>query len=475
MRSSLTRRRSVRRTLALSAVVGIAVFGPAMPAASAQPFVGPPPLRPTNTVGGPLSPQPGFEQTQGCMQANTGDSTIEEKPWSQLALGFEQAHEQGLTGSGKTVAVIDTGVNQHPRLSLTGNGGSAVPDGRGANFDCDGHGTIVAGIIAAHRDDSTGLIGVAPEAQIMSIRQSSKLFQNKAEKKTVGDTQTMAQAITQATNSGASVINISQSSCQTIAQASNPADEHNNRLYQAVKNAFDRGVVVVAAAGNADGACQKNPSGSPTTAVLPAWFDEYVLTVGSVGQEGQPSEFTVPGPWVDVAAPGENLISLDPGSGGSGLASQIAAGADGQMQPIQGTSFATPYVSGLAVLIKEKYEKAGTPLSAGQIMDRIKATAMHPGGNNGRNDIVGYGMIDFMAALGDIVPPEHGKLPAPMKPTRLSADVIPQKDYPALLVALGGSVGGVAAVIFTAFLVNAVRNVRLRQAEAAAKTKSRRE
>ncbi|QUH06463.1 type VII secretion-associated serine protease mycosin [Saccharopolyspora erythraea] len=460
--------------MALSAVVGIAVFGPAMPAATAQPFVGPPELRETGVNGSPLGVKGAPEQTQGCMQANSGDSTIEEKPWSQLALGFEQAHEQNLTGAGKTIAVIDTGVNPHHRLNLNGGGGSAVPGG-GANTDCDGHGTIVAGIIAAHSDENTGFVGVAPDAQIMSIRQSSKLYQYRQEKKTIGDTETMAQAIQFAVNQNVDVINISQSSCQTIAQASNPADRFNNELHQAVANAYRKNIVVVAAAGNADGTCQKNPSGSPTTAVLPAWFDDYVLTVGSVGQQGQPSEFTVPGPWVDVAAPGENLISLDPGSGGSGLASQIAAGADGQMQPIQGTSFAAPYVSGLVTLIKEKYEKAGNPLNARQIMDRIKATAMHPGGNNGRNDIVGYGMIDFMAALNDIVPPEHGKLPAPMKPTRLSADVIPQKDYPALLVALGGSVGGVAAVIFTAFLVNAVRNVRLRQAEAAAKTKSRRE
>ena len=456
MRSSSTR---LRRALALTAVAGITVFGPAMPA-SAQP-VGPPPLRPTDVPGGPLGTQPGqWDQTQGCMQGNPGNATIEEKPWSQLTLGFEEAHEQNLTGQGKTVAVIDTGVNQHPRLTLNGGGGSAVPGG-GANLDCDGHGTIVSGIIAAHSDPSTGFVGVAPDATILSIRQSSKLWQDKQEKKGVGNTQTMAQAIQYAANQNVSVINISQSSCQSISQASNPSDPYNNMLHQAVKNAHDKGIVVVAAAGNAEDACQKNPSGNPTTAVLPAWFDDYVLTVASVGQQGQPSEFTVPGPWVDVAAPGENLISLDPGKGGNGLASQIAAGANGQMQPLQGTSFAAPYVSGLAVLIKEKYPE----LDATEVMDRIKATALHPGGNDGRNDIVGYGMVDFMAALSDVVPGEYGKTPKPVGEKRLSADVIPQKDWPALMVAVGGALGGVAAVIFTAFLVNAVRNVRAREAE----------
>ncbi|GAA2809237.1 type VII secretion-associated serine protease mycosin [Saccharopolyspora taberi] len=465
MRSSSTR---LRRALAFSAVVGIAVLGPAMPAATAQDFV-PPPLRPTSVPGGALGPLGGYEQTQGCMQGNPGGGTIQEKPWSQLTLGFEEAHEQGLRGANQTVGVIDTGVNPHPRLRLNGGGGSSVPQG-GANTDCDGHGTIVAGIIAAREDPNTGFVGVAPDATIMSIRQSSKLWQNKAEKKTIGDTQTMAQAIQHAADSNVSVINISQSSCQAISAASNPNDPYNNMLHQAVKNAYDKGIVVVAAAGNAQDACQKNPSGSPTTAVLPAWFDDYVLTVGSVGQQGQPSEFTVPGPWVDVAAPGENLISLDPGKGGDGLASQIAAGANGQMQPIQGTSFAAPYVSGLAVLIKEKFAQEGKPTNnseaAKEVMERIETTALHPGGNNNRNDIVGYGMVDFMAALSDVVPAEYGKEPKPAGAVRLDADVIPQKDWPALMVAVGGALGGVAAVLFTAFLVNAVRNVRARQAEA---------
>lgn len=454
---SFTRR---RRIAALSAAVGVlALTGPALPVAAAQGgAIGPPPLDPSvEPQHGSLSLQPGsFKQKQACMQGNPGGGVIEETPWSQKVLGFEKAHAEGLTGTGQKIAVIDSGVNQHQRFrqSIDTGGGSAVPGGA-SNFDCDGHGTMVAGIAAAGPDPSTGFVGVAYDSQIMSIRQQSTLFQDEQTGQTIGDTETMAQAIQYATDNDADVINISQSSCQPIAEAMTRGG--NAELQKAVFNAYQKGTVVVVAAGNVSEQCQKNPSGNPTTAVLPAWFDKYVLTVASVNQQGAPAEHTVPGPWVDVAAPGENLISLDPGAGGDGLASQIATGEQGKMGPIMGTSFAAPYVSGLVALIKQKADQSGKTMTAEDIMERIEKTALHPGGQNGRNDLVGFGMIDPMAAISDVIPPE-GK----MGPRRLSADAIPQKNWPAIFTALGVTGGGIGLVIFTAFLSKAVRTVRAR-------------
>src|SRR5699024_6061574 len=160
-----------------------------------------------------------------------------------------------------------------------------------------------------------------------------------------------------------------------------------------------------------------------------AWFDDYVLTVGSVNDKGSPSEFTVPGPWVDVAAPGENLTSLDPGKGGTGLVNQLQTSGEGQPEPIMGTSFAAPYVSGLAALVKQEHPD----LSADEVMERIEKTALHPGGSDGRNDIVGWGVVDPMAAINDIVPAEHGKPEPASHPTRLDADIVPPTDWAALL------------------------------------------
>lgn len=451
------------RALALSAAAGMLLLGgPALPA-TAQSSDEPPTLDPAERASGdPLSSIP-YPQQQGCMRGNAGGSSVEEKSWAQRVLGYERAHEQGLTGGGTKVAVIDTGVNPHPLLPRVQDGSSSVPKG-GALEDCDGHGTIVAGVIGAQQDSSSGNIGIAPDSEILSIRQSSSLFVDEETNQPIGNTMTMAQSINRAVAMGSDVVNISQSSCQEMARASDPNDAGNQQLHNAVRDAYEQGVVVVAAAGNTEDACQQNASGSPSTAVLPAWFDDYVLTVASTNEKGAPSEFSVTGPWVDVAAPGENLIAVDPGSGGTGLATQIATGEQGEMSPIQGTSFAAPYVSGLAALIKQKAQQEGEPLDAGQIMNRIKETALHPGGINGENNVVGAGMIDPDAALGDVVPAEHGVAEGPAQGKPLSADVIPQPDYPALIVAIGGTGAGIAAIVFTAFLANAVRNMRRRAA-----------
>lgn len=453
-------RRAVRRTLALTAAAGVLAAGAAAPAAAQGAAAQPPPLDPSvQPAHGALSPKPA-QQQEACMLPSSNSAPIEGKPWSQLSLGYERAHEQGYDGSGTKVAVIDTGVNPHPELvgHLQDGGGSAVPNG-GATTDCDGHGTLVAGFIAADGSlPNTGFVGVAPKAQILSIRQSSSRFQS--EGKPVGDTQTLAQAIQHAVDEGADVINISQASCQPIAQAADPHNAGNQALHNAVDNARRAGSVVVAAAGNSD-ECQQNNPGSPTTAVLPAWFNQDVLTVGSVGRQGGASPFTVAGPWVDVAAPGEQLIGLDPAQRGSGLVNQVPTGQDGQQQgPIQGTSFAAPYVSGLVALLKQKY---GNKLTPQQIMDRVEKTAIHPGGENGRNDVVGYGEVDVMAALDDVVPSEHGQQTAAAHKRALDADEFPKRNWPALAVAFGGAGIGIAAVLFTAFMVNAVRNLRARR------------
>ena len=124
-----------------------------------------------------------------------------------------------------------------------------------------------------------------------------------------------------------------------------------------VKNA-----VVVAAAGNVGGPGQcrdQNPAADPArpgqpdwtdvnVLVSPAWYDDYVLTVGSVGSDGVASQFSLAGPWVDVAAPGEDVVSLDPD--GEGLVDTLATA--GGETPISGTSYAAPVVTGIVALLR---------------------------------------------------------------------------------------------------------------------------
>jgi membrane-anchored mycosin MYCP len=120
--------------------------------------------------------------------------------------------------------------------------------------------------------------------------------------------------------------------------------------------------------------------------VSPAWYDDYVLTVGSVGPDGAPSPFSLAGPWVDVAAPAEAVVSL--GIQGDGL---IAEHPDGR--PLSGTSYAAPVVSGIAALVRSRLPQ----LSARQVMARIKDTAHHPAGD--WNPQVGHGVVDPLAVV----------------------------------------------------------------------------
>jgi membrane-anchored mycosin MYCP len=301
-------------------------------------------------------------------------------------------------GSGQRVAVIDTGVSQHPRLPHLFAGGDYVFSGDGIQ-DCDGHGTAVAGIIAAtadpnHIDDFSG---VAPEADVISIRQSSAKFGPAADPSArgFGDVETMARSVRTAADLGASVINISSVACVRVGS---PLDDR--ALGAALAYAVDvKNAVIVVAAGNvADGQCPTQQADatpdSATVIVSPAWYDDYVLTVGSVDVHGEPSAFTMAGPWVDVAAPGEAVVSLS--STGNGLVNAF----DGQQGStlLSGTSYAAPVVAGLAALIRSRFPT----WTSRQVMQRIKATAHHP--PRGWDPLVGAGLVDMLAAVSTDTP-----------------------------------------------------------------------
>jgi membrane-anchored mycosin MYCP len=128
--------------------------------------------------------------------------------------------------------------------------------------------------------------------------------------------------------------------------------------------------------------------------VAPAWFGDDVLSVGYVGQDGRPAPRTVRGGWVSVAAPGTDVVSLSPT--GPGLVDRVqTAGAadDPAGSPIEGSSFAAPYVAGIAALVRARFPT----WSARQVTSRIVATADGTGGP--RDDAVGTGIVDPVAAL----------------------------------------------------------------------------
>ena len=357
-------------------------------------------------------------------------------------------------GAGQRIAVIDTGVSPHRRLPALVGGGDYVSGGDGTQ-DCDGHGTVAAGIIAAAPDPASDQFsGVAPGATVIAIRQSSSRFAplHAGSAAAVGDVETLAKAVRTAADLGASVINISSVACEPVT-----AGIDDRALGAALAYAVEvKNAVVVAAAGNAgDGEpCPTQDAGAGwndvTVAVSPAWYDDLVLTVGSVDAQGAPSAFTLAGPWVDVAAPGEGVLSLGP----VGDAMVNSTGATDGARPLYGTSYAAPVVSGLVALVRSRFP-AWAPR---QVMERIRATAHHPPG--GRNNAVGNGVVDPLAALSTVAPPPAVVSDSGTGAAQADRLVSPGSQPPGRRTALGGTAGLFAALL----LAVTARSMRMRSA-----------
>ncbi len=287
-------------------------------------------------------------------------------------------------GEGQKVAVIDTGVTPHPRLGEVIAGGDYVSSGDGRD-DCDAHGTAVAGIIAGRPAAGDAFAGVAPAASIIAIRQASRAFEPRERgANSHGNVTTMAYAVTRAVDLGATVINISEVACGPAG-----SDLGDAALGRAVRYAFDRNVVVVASAGNAgdtSGPCTQNDTpGRPGTTASPARFADHVLAVAATEPDGRPASFSLAGPWVNIAAPGTDITTLDPR--GTGLANAQAS-REGTT-PLAGTSFAAPYVAGVAALVRARFPQ----LTAAQVRDRVLATSHRSSAP------LGAGVVDPVAAL----------------------------------------------------------------------------
>ena len=232
---------------------------------------------------------------------------VAEHPGSALAarLRLPAAHALA-TGRGQRLVVIDTGVAPHPRLAGRLSGlGDVLAGGDGLD-DCDGHGTAVAGLIGAAPDPGDGLVGVAPGARILALRQFSPTVAG-ADGQPAGDLPSLATALRQAVDAGATVVNVSGAVCLPAAAAA----AAGSPVRAALRAAAAADVVVVAAAGNTgSGGCTAD---RPDLVSLPGWYGDDVLTVGAVGPDDRPAEFTVRGPWVDVGGAGHGRAVVDRG------------------------------------------------------------------------------------------------------------------------------------------------------------------
>ncbi|MHC9291762.1 type VII secretion-associated serine protease mycosin [Mycobacterium sp. LTG2003] len=417
--------RFIAATFAVLPLVAAPLAGAVVPPAIDDAFL-PPPAPPAATHR--------TEQREQCFDASSRDVA---EPRTALDL---DAVWRLSRGSGQTVAVIDTGVTRHRFLPHLVGGGDYVSSGDGT-ADCDGHGTIVAGIIGGAEAD--GFSGVAPAASILAIRQSSNKFAGADGSLGVGDVDTLARAVRTAADLGATVINISSVACVT---ADDPLDDR--ALGASLAYAVDvKNVVVVAAAGNVGGHCrEQNPPGQPdwdtvVSVATPAWYDDLVLCVGSVSRDGTASTFSLGGPWVDVAAPGEGMMSLHPD--GARLIDTL-----GKSKPISGTSYAAPIVSGIAALVRSRFPH----LHARDVMRRIEDTAHRPPG--GWNPYLGHGVIDPLAAVSDGGAPTAA--PVPVAATSIAQPAVTTDDARSRRVAFGGAAACVAVTALLAMALSAM-------------------
>jgi type VII secretion-associated serine protease mycosin len=289
------------------------------------------------------------------------------------------------TGKGVTVAVVDSGVdagNAHLRGAVL-PGVSFVPGS--ATEDILGHGTGVAGIIAARSlgDRKSALIGAAPRAKILPVR----VFQDEDStgSRPVAyppDTGRMAAGIAWAVRHGADVINVSMST--------RPTDDALPRLKAALDLAHRKDVVVVASGGNQD-------QDAPFTQVRYPAGGRGVIGVAASNPTGGVDDWSIHGPQNDVSAPGANVLIAFHANG------DCLAGQDHAY-----TSWATGFVSGLAAQLRERYPKE----SADQIAYRIMASADRPRLSE-RDDVQGWGEIRPYSALTMSIDPNRPGPPLP--------------------------------------------------------------
>jgi len=252
------------------------------------------------------------------------DDQFADKQWALISIQIDSLW-QLTTGSQEVlVAILDTGIDKNHE-DLSGQieaeinfTDSPTPD------DVHGHGTHIAGIIAA-QNNSIGIVGLAPGCRLLNVKVADDRGRCQ-----VSD---LVEGIIWAVDNGANVINISIE-----------IKESSPELEEAIEYAWKRGAVVVAAAGN---------SGSQTP-VYPAFYDNSIA-VAAIKEDKSLAPLSNQGDWIDLAAPGFQIYSTLPGN---------SYGFE------TGTSFATAHVSGIAALL---FTVVTDTNSNGFINDEIRA------------------------------------------------------------------------------------------------------
>jgi len=302
------------------------------------------------------------------------------------------------------VAVIDSGVDRtHPEFEGKIVGGKSFVGGS-PYVDRQGHGTFVAGVIAAVIGNSEGVAGMAPSAQLLV----AKVVQPDLSIDVLAE----AQAIKWAVNQGAKVINIS------LGGLRDPHDPSRDTFSQleaaAIAFAHERGVVVVAAVGNSDAAPRQPWPFASYPAALP-----HVLGVSALARDGSAPPFSNRDKiYNDIAAPGQAIVSTLPKALTAPFKDCLEQGystcGPDEYRMAVGTSFAAPQVSAAAAVLRA----VRPSLRPEQVTALLTQTAVDVNAATGcrycplkRDELTGWGRLDVTAALrqldGEIPPPDR--------------------------------------------------------------------
>jgi len=322
--------------------------------------------------------------TQVIAQETTDEEVADdigaEHHWNHNVMNIGQAWEDGYTGEGVTIAILDTGFFQdHPDLTMAG-GDSVFADDPWSN-DHSGHGTHVAGIIGAHQDSTYQ--GVAPGADLFGIKIYHEDDVNE-DGAVSTDTASVTNGIASAIDNDADIILISSG-----------LDYHDEALYQQIQDAYAQDIMIIAASGNGN-----------ATVNYPANYEE-VIAVTAVNEQLQPATDIIYGQENDFAAPGVNI---------GGLSIPDSAYSYPYIF-MSGSSQAAPHAAGLAAILMEKHNARG---------DEIRQIMQQQAQNIGDAGLFGHGLLRYVADEQEEAAPP----PPPENDTEEEVDETPEDTTP---------------------------------------------
>lgn len=283
-------------------------------------------------------------------------------PWGISKINAPAVQSTGFTGNGVKVAIVDSGADyNHPDLAANYLGGYDFVNNDNDPKDDNSHGTHVAGTIVAP-DNGIGVLGAAPEADFFALK-----VLDASGYCSYSD---VAAAIDWAVSNNADVVTMSLG-----------GSSYSTTMQNACDNAYNKGTVIVAAAGNSGGAV-----------LYPAAYDS-VIAVAATDSNDVRASWSSNGPQVELSAPGVSVYSTMPNSG-YGYKS--------------GTSMATPHVAGAIALLLST-DISGTSLDAdndgnwdpAEVRARLQSTSTDLGAT-GKDNYYGYGLVNALAAVENL-------------------------------------------------------------------------